>query len=42
MLIINGQIYHEGDKLSPELTLQQIQLRSAVLSFRGYRYAISY
>lgn len=42
MLIINGQIYHEGDKLTPELTLQQIQLRTAVLSFRGYRYAISY
>lgn len=42
MLIINGQIYHEGDKLTPDLTLQQIQLRSAVLGFRGYRYAISY
>ena len=42
MLIINGQIYREGDKLTPELTLQQIQLRTAVLSFRGYRYAISY
>ncbi len=42
MLIINGQIFHEGDKLTPELTLQQIQLRNAVLSFRGYRYAISY
>lgn len=42
MLIINGQIYHEGDKLTPELTLQQIQLRTAILNFRGYRYAISY
>ncbi|OYU00397.1 MAG: hypothetical protein CFE40_03610 [Burkholderiales bacterium PBB1] len=42
MLIINGQIFHEGDRLTPELTLQQIQLRTAVLSFRGYRYAISY
>jgi general secretion pathway protein B len=42
MLIINGQIYHEGDKLTPDLTLQQIKLRTAVLSFRGYRYAISY
>jgi general secretion pathway protein B len=42
MLIINGQIYHEGDKLTPELSLQQIHLRSAVLSFRGYRYAITY
>ncbi len=42
MLIINGQIYHEGDRLTPDLTLQQIQLRSAVLGFRGYRYAINY
>ncbi len=42
MLIINGQLFREGDKLTPELTLQQIQLRSAVLSFRGYRYSISY
>jgi hypothetical protein len=25
-----------------ELTLQQIQLRSAVLSFRGYRFGINY
>jgi len=42
MLILNGQIYHEGDRLTAELTLQQIQLRSAVLSFRGYRFGISY
>lgn len=42
MLILNGQLYHEGDRLPPELTLQQIQLRRAVLSFRGYRYAINY
>ena len=42
MLILNGQIYHEGDRLTAELTLQQIQLRSAVLSFRGYRFAINY
>ncbi len=42
MLIVNGGIFHEGDKLAPELTLQQIKLRAAVLNFRGYRYAISY
>jgi general secretion pathway protein B len=42
MLILNGQIHHEGDRLTAELTLQQIQLRSAVLSFRGYRFSISY
>ena len=42
MLIINGQIFHERDKLSPNLTLVQIKLKSAVLEYRGYRYGISY
>jgi general secretion pathway protein B len=42
MLIVNGNLFHEGDKLTPEVTLQQIKLRAAVLSFRGYRYSISY
>lgn len=42
MLIVNGNIFHEGDKLTPEVSLQQIKLRAAVLSFRGYRYSISY
>ena len=42
MLIVNGNLFHEGDKLTPELTLQQIKLRAAVLSFRGYRYSIGY
>ena len=42
MLILNGQIYHEGDRITSELTLQQIQLRSAVLVIRGYRFGISY
>jgi len=42
MLIINGALYHEGDRLTPELTLQRIALRSAVLSFRGYRFSINY
>lgn len=42
MLIVNGNLFHEGDQLTPELTLQQIKLRAAVLSFRGYRYSISY
>jgi general secretion pathway protein B len=42
MLIINGRLFHEGEKLTPELTLQHIKLRSAVLSFRGVRYSISY
>ena len=42
MLIINGQVFHERDKLAPNLTLVQIRLKTAVLDFRGYRYSVSY
>ena len=42
ILILNGQVLHEGDKVTPELQLQQIKLRSAVLAFKGYRYEIVY
>lgn len=41
-VIVNGQLFHEGDTLAPGLVLQQVKLRSAVLAFRGYRYGISY
>ncbi len=42
LLIVNGQAFHEGDKLAPGLSLQQIKLKSAVLEYKGYRYGISY
>lgn len=42
MLIVNGQLMHEGEKVTPELVLDQIELKRAVLSFRGYRYSINY
>ena len=42
MLIINGQVFHERDKLAANLTLVQIKLKSAVLEFRGYRYSIAF
>ena len=42
MLIVNGNVFREGDSLTPEVSLLQIKLRAAVLSFRGYRYSISY
>ncbi|HEX2539936.1 MAG TPA: general secretion pathway protein GspB [Caldimonas sp.] len=42
MLIINGQIFHEGDRIAPGLELEKIRLRSAILSFKGYRYELSY
>lgn len=42
ILIVNGQVLHEGDRIAPELTLQQIRLKAAVLSFKGYRYTIAF
>lgn len=42
MLIINGQVLHEGDKVAPALVLEQIGLKGAVLTFKGQRYSISF
>lgn len=42
MLIINSQVFHEGDKLSPDLLLQEIKLKSAVFQYKGHRYGVSY
>jgi general secretion pathway protein B len=41
-LIINGQIYHEGDSVTPEVTLEEIRLRAAVLRFRDRRVQVTY
>lgn len=42
MLIINSQVLHEGDKITSDLTLEEIKLKSAVFRFRTYRYLVSY
>ena len=42
MLIVGGQILHEGDTIAPELKLEQIRLKSAVFRFKAYRYEVSY
>lgn len=42
MLMINGQIFREGDAIAAGLTLQQIKPRGAVLAFKGYRYEIGF
>ena len=42
LVIINGQVLHEGDQLAPDLVVQQIKLKSAVLAFKGYRIAIAF
>jgi len=42
MLIINGQLFHEGDTVSPDLVLQEIQLKSATFRYRGYRHTVQF
>ena len=42
MLIVNGQLLHEGDALSPDLTLERIALKQATFRFKGYRYTVQY
>lgn len=41
MLIINGQIFREADKPGPDVVIEQIRPKSAVLSFRGTRYSVA-
>ncbi len=40
LLIVNGQLMHEGDSLGPETTLEQIKPKAAVLNIRGQRFEI--
>ena len=42
MLIVNGQVFHEGEKPTAELVREQIKPNAAVLSFRGYRCSPGY
>jgi len=42
MVILNGQVFHEGDKPAADTVLEQIRLKSAILNFRGQRYEISF
>jgi general secretion pathway protein B len=39
-LIINGQLFREKDRLTQELSLEEIKLKAAVFSFRGYRFEV--
>ncbi len=41
-LMVNGQLLHENDKPAADLVLERIELKSAVLNYKGYRYRISY
>ena len=41
MVIVNGQVLHEGDQAAPGLVLERIEPGRTVWAFRGYRYALS-
>ena len=40
MVIVNGQVLHEGDQAAPGLVLERIEPGRTVWAFRGYRYAL--
>ena len=42
ILIINGQVLHEGEQVAPGLVLKQIRLKAAMLVYKGYQYLITY
>jgi general secretion pathway protein B len=42
MVIVNGQVLHEGDTAALGVVLEKIEQQQAVLRFRGYRYAVGY
>jgi len=41
MVIVNGQVLHEGDTAAPELVLERIEAQRTVWRFQQWRYAVS-
>ena len=39
-LIVNGQLFRERDRLTADLSLEEIKLKAAVFSFRGHRFEV--
>jgi len=42
MLVLNGQVLHEGDSPQPGLVLEEIRLKSAVLNYKGQRFELKF
>jgi general secretion pathway protein B len=42
MLIVNGNVVNEGARLAPDVVLEEIRAKTAVLRVRGYRYSVPY
>jgi general secretion pathway protein B len=41
MVIVNGQVFHEGDRLGADLQVQEIRLKSVVFNLRGQRFEMA-
>lgn len=41
LLIVNGQLMHEGDALGPGIKLEQIKPKAAILNIRGQRFEVA-
>jgi len=41
-VIIDGRLYRENDRLTTDLTLEQIRPRAAVLRYKGYRFEVGF
>ena len=40
IVILNGQVFREGDQPADGLSVEQIRLKSTVLAFRGVRFEL--
>lgn len=41
-MLINKRLLHEGDQVGPDLMLEKMTPRGAVLNYKGYRYRVGY
>ena len=41
-LIVNGQLYRERDRLTQDLSLEEIRLKAAIFSYRGHRFEVQF
>lgn len=40
LLLVNNQVLNQGQTLAPELLLEEIQPKHAILNFRGTRFRV--
>jgi general secretion pathway protein B len=41
-VLINQRLLHEGDQITPELVLEKMLSKGAILNYKGYRYRVAF